>query len=150
MGPSQRLQSFRINPPDVFSPQTSVSFRKHPPTLGCPSHRLQGIICSCAWGISSPSSSFTLLSVGFFLSHFFLTPLTAAWHILPFLTYTFSEDISLAEGLSCPRQWVCWSQLEAAVSGTGQPQPPVTEVTLQPPLPQPGNLHQIPTICVAF
>lgn len=72
------------------------------------------------------------------VSHTF--PLTAGQRFA--LSYTGFPHGSavVAVGLSCALWWVGWSRLEPAVSGSGQPQPLLTEAALQPLLPVPGQL----------
>ncbi|KAK4824400.1 hypothetical protein QYF61_014060 [Mycteria americana] len=54
---------------------------------------------------------------------------------------------TVAAGLSRALQWVGWSWLEPAVSGTGQPRPLLTEAALQPPLPAPCHIRKSLGVC---
>lgn len=90
-----------------------------------PLHGLQGNPCSSSCSTSIPSFFFDL-AVHSGIPHIFFSSLLSLSHwyvvVLPFLNYVFPEvPLVLPVGLShCPR-WVCWSCLEVAVSGMGQP-----------------------------
>jgi len=56
----------------------------------------------------------------------------------------------VTEGLSCARLWVCWSRLEPAVSGLGQPWQLLLEAAPQPPLPAPGHLHSVQHVVKSY
>lgn len=72
---------------------------------------------------------------------------TAGGVFSPFLKRIFCTPF-LGGGLSHALRWVSWREMEPAVSSMEQPQLPLTEGILQPPLPLPGYLHPILTYII--
>lgn len=104
---------------------SSQSAGKHYHHCGL-SFRLQGNFCFSSWSTSSLSFFFNL-SISTVLSHtsFPLHSLVLALSEMCF----HREATSLADGLSCVLQWVCWSWLETAVSDTGSSWPLLRETS---------------------